>query len=107
MTAPFHETFLDIDDLIGSDARFQTSRLSVCLNPQSLTVDVEPRRVVGGADGVGRHAGVGAAVGGDHVADVDVADDVVVHGHVLPDKVPAVTEGGSGQDSTQESVRES
>ena len=46
--------------------------------------------MTGGADGVGRDAGVGAAVGGDHVADVDVADDVVVHGHVLPDKVPAV-----------------
>ena len=72
----------------------------------SLTVDVEPRRVVGGADGVGRHAGVGAAVGRDHVADVDVADDVVVHGHVLPDKVPAVShKGREGQElRIQESV---
>ena len=46
---------------------------------------------MGCADGVGGDAGVGAAVGRDHVADVDVAYDVVVHGHVLPDKVPAVT----------------
>ena len=57
-----------------------------------LTIDVEPRRVSGGADGVGRDAGVGAAVGRDDVADVDVTDDVVVHRHVLTDKVPAARE---------------
>ena len=44
----------------------------------------------GRADGVGGDAGVGSAVGRDDVADVDVADDVVVHRHVLPDEVPAV-----------------
>ena len=44
----------------------------------------------GRSDGVGGDAGVGSAVGRDDVADVDVADDVVVHRHVLPDEVPAV-----------------
>ena len=48
--------------------------------------------MLGGADGVGRDAGVGAAVGRDDVADVDVTDDVVVHRHVLTDKVPAARE---------------
>ena len=63
------------------------------LEPRSrilLTVDVEPGGVSGSADGVGGDASVGSAVGRDDVADVDVADDVVVHRHVLPDEVPAV-----------------
>lgn len=55
-----------------------------------ITINIESGRVLNSSDRIRGHTLVRSPIRGCDAADVDVAYDVVVYGHILTNNVPAI-----------------